>query len=152
MTSTVVRTGKPSEPDRDICRPHTANVAGRLDHSATSNGKTGGSQHMERSQRPQPHVLLLDLDTRRRNQFASVLRGRGFKISVMSYVAEIERWPSGQIVVVDAARFTPWWIEVGAVRVVVLSATAVQESRVYNGVPCMWIPDGAGPDALIAAL
>jgi hypothetical protein len=86
---------------------------------------------MERGHLPQPHVLLLDLDRRRRNQFASVLRGRGFTISVMSYIAEIERWPVG---------------------VVVLSATAVEESRVYNGVPCMWIPHGAGPDALIAAL
>ena len=36
-----------------------------------------------------------------------------------------------------------WWIEVGAVRVVVLSATAAEETRVY-GVPCMWIPPGAG--------
>jgi hypothetical protein len=114
--------------------------------------KTVGPQHMERSQLPQPHVLLLDLDTRRRNQLASVLRGNGFEISVMSHIAEIERWPAGQIVVVDAARFTPWWIEVGAVRVVVLSAAAVEESRVYDGVPCMWIPCGAGPDALIAAL
>ena len=107
---------------------------------------------MERSHVPRPQVLLLDLDTRRRNQLASVLRGKGFRISVMSHIAEIERWPAGQIVVVDAARFTPWWIEVGAVRVVVLSATAVEETRVYNGVPCMWIPHGAGPDALIAAL
>jgi hypothetical protein len=107
---------------------------------------------MERRQLPQPHVLLLDLDARRRNQFASVLRGEGFEISVMSYIAEIERWPAGQIVVVDAARFTPWWIEVGALRVVVLSAAAVEETRVYNGVPCTWIPHGAGPDALIAAL
>lgn len=107
---------------------------------------------MKRSQLPQPHVLLLDQDTRRRNQLASVLRSKGFEISVMSYIAEIERWPAGQIVVVDAARFTPWWIEVGAVRVVVLSATAVEETRMYNGVPCMWMPHGAGPDALIAAL
>jgi hypothetical protein len=123
---------------------------GRLDHFSETVGL--GSQHMERSQLLQRHVLLLDLDTRRRNHFASVLRGKGFEISVMSYIAEIQRWPAGQIVVVDAARFTPWWTEVGAVRVVVLSATAVEESRMYNGVPCTWIPHGAGPDALIAAL
>ena len=107
---------------------------------------------MERGHLPQPNVLLLDLDATRRHLFASVLRGRGFTISVMSCIAEIERWPVGEIVVVDAARFTPWWTEVGALRVVVLSATAVEESRVYNGVPCTWIPHGAGPDVLIAAL
>ena len=151
MTSTVVRTGKPSKPDRHYCRQHTANVAAVVSIISVK-GQTVGSQHMKRGHLPQPHVLLLDLDTRRRNQFASVLRGRGFTISVMSYIAEIERWPVGEIVVVDAARFTPWWTEVGALRVVVLSATAVEESRVYNGVPCMWIPHGAGPDDLIAAL
>ena len=97
-------------------------------------------------------VLLLDLDIRRRNQFASVLRGKGFEVAAISYMAEIERWPVGQVVVVDAARFTPWWIEVGAVRVVVFSAAAVEERRIYNGVPCTWIPNAAGPDALIAAL
>ena len=152
MRSSVVRTGKTSRPDRDNCRQHTANVAAVVSIISVTSRQTVGSQHMERGHLPQPHILLLDLDTRRRHQFASVLRGRGFEISVMSYIAEIERWPVGEIVVVDAARFTPWWTEVGALRVVVLSATAVEESRVYNGVPCTWIPHGAGPDALIAAL
>jgi hypothetical protein len=107
---------------------------------------------MKPSQLSQRQVLLLDLDVRRRNEFASVLRGEGFEVSAMSYIAEIERWPVGQVVVVDAARFTPWWTEVGAVRVVVFSAAAGEERRVYNGVPCTWIPHAAGPDALIAAL
>ena len=60
---------------------------------------------MERGHVPQPHVLLLDLDIRRRTQFASVLRGRGFTISAMSYIAEIERWPGRNRY--RAARFTP---------------------------------------------
>ena len=101
--------------------------------------------------RPTP-ILLLDLNLRRREQVAHILRECGFEISVKSHIAEIERWPVGQIVVVDAARFTPWWIEVGAVRVVVWSRAAAAESRTYNGVPCMWIPRGSGPEALLAAL
>lgn len=110
------------------------------------------AQHMEQRMLLQPHILLLDLDLQRREQLARVLRGRGFTISVMSHIAEIERWPIGQIVVVDAARFTPWWAEVGAARVVVLSGTSGEKTQVYNGVPCMWIPHGSDPDALIAAL
>jgi len=97
-------------------------------------------------------ILLLDLNVRRREQVAHILRERGFEISVKNYIAEIERWPVGQIVVVDAARFTPWWIEVGAVRVVIWSRAAAPESRVYKGVPCTWIPRGAGPEALLAVL
>src|SRR5262245_60116410 len=126
MTCTVVRTGKPSKPDRDNYRQHTANVAAVVSIISLTSRANGGITHMERGHVPQPHILLLDLDTRRRNQFASVLRGRGFTISVMRYIAEIERWPVGEIVVVDAARFTPWWTEVGALRVVVLSATSVE--------------------------
>ena len=101
--------------------------------------------------RPIP-ILLLDMDVRRREQTARMLRECGFEISVKSHIAEIERWPVGQIVVVDAARFTPWWVEVGAVRVVIWSAATAGESREYKGVPCMWIPDGSGPEALLAAL
>ena len=101
--------------------------------------------------RPIP-ILLLDLNLRRRDQVAHILRQSGFEISVKSHIAEIERWPVGQIVVVDAARFTPWWIEVGAVRVVIWSRVAAAESRVYKGVPCMWIPHRSGPEALLAAL
>jgi hypothetical protein len=97
-------------------------------------------------------ILLLDLNLRRREQVAHILRKSGFEISVKSHIAEIERWPVGQIVVVDAARFTTWWIEVGAVRVVIWSLAAAAESRTYNGVPCTWIPRGSAPEALLAAL
>jgi hypothetical protein len=107
---------------------------------------------MEPDPFPVRHVLLIDLDPHRREQLAQVLRERGFTFSVMSHIAEIERWPVGQIVVVDAARFTPWWVEVGAARIVVLSGTSVDEIQVYDGVPGRRIPHGSGPDALLAAL
>ena len=97
-------------------------------------------------------ILLLDLNVRRREQVAHILRQYGFKISVRNHIAEIERWPVGQIVVVDDARFTTWWIEVGAIRVVILSGAAAGKSDVYKGVPCMWLPRGSGPEALLAAL
>ena len=101
---------------------------------------------------PQLHVLLLDCDKLRREHLATVLRERGFTLSVKSHIAEIERWPVGQIVVVDAERFTPWWGDVGAARVVVLSGTTDEDSVVYNGVQYRWLPHGSGPDALLAAL
>ena len=110
------------------------------------------TQPSEQTGLPQPHVLLLDCDSLRREQLATVLRERGFILSVKSHIAEIERWPVGQIVVVDAERFTPWWGDVGAARVVVLSGTTDEDSVVYNGVQYRWLPHGSGPDALLAAL
>ena len=110
------------------------------------------TQSFEQTVLPQPHVLLLDCDRLRREQIATVLRERGFTLSVKSHIAEIERWPVGQIVVVDAERFTPWWGDVGAARVVVLSGTTDEDSVVYNGVQYRWLPHGSGPDALLALL
>ena len=101
---------------------------------------------------PKRHVLLLDCDKGRRELLATVLRERGFTLSVKSHISEIERWPVGQIVIVDAERFTPWWGDVGAERVVVLSATTDEDSLVYNGVPYRLLPYGSGPDAMLSAL
>jgi hypothetical protein len=38
----------------------------------------------------------------------------------VSRIADIERWPAGQIVVTDTAHLTPLWKEVGARTVIVL--------------------------------
>jgi hypothetical protein len=100
---------------------------------------------------PMPHVLVLDTDVQRRQRLATALRQRGFGVSVASSIADLERWPSGQIVVVDAARFTPWWATVGAVRVLVLSDSEIPVNVSCEGVPCTWIPHG-DPDSLIAAM
>lgn len=101
---------------------------------------------------PMPQVLLLDPDLPRREQLAQALRSRGFGISVANRIADLERWPVGHIVVVDAARFTPWWAEVGAIRVLVLSDSAVPVDLTCGGVPCTWISDAADPEVLIAAM
>ena len=101
---------------------------------------------------PMPHVLLLDVDVHRRERLAAALRERGFEVSVASSIADLERWPSGQIVVVDAARFTPWWAVVGAVRVLVLSDSDTPIDVTCEGVPCTWVPRAADPESLIAAM
>lgn len=101
---------------------------------------------------PMPHVLLLVIDGHRRERLATALRQRGFDVSVASSIADLERWPLGQIVVVDSARFTPWWAEVGAVRVLVLSDSDTPINLTCEGVPCTWVPNATDPDSLIAAM
>ncbi|MET0167384.1 MAG: hypothetical protein ABW318_20570 [Vicinamibacterales bacterium] len=70
----------------------------------------------------------------------------------MRHIAEIQRWPVGEIVVVDARQFTPWWAVVGAAHVVVLSGAGEQIEQISSGVPSIWIRRESGPEALVAAL
>jgi hypothetical protein len=98
-----------------------------------------------------PQVLLVSADSGCRSTFAAALRSRGFECTVC-YIAEIQRWPVGEVVVVDASQFTPWWAVVGAAHVVVLSDASEQLDRISSGVPSTWIRRESGPEALIAAL
>jgi len=96
-------------------------------------------------------VLLLDSNGQRRNRVAASLRAKGFLVSTATTIAEIERWPVGQIVVVDATCFTPLWTLVGAAHVVVLS-DAVDPAPLPGEGPCTRIAGDAVPDALISVL
>jgi hypothetical protein len=99
-----------------------------------------------------PPVLLVASDPRCRRHFAAALREKGFEVSTVRHIAEIERWPVGQVVVVDATRFTPLWSAVGAAHVVVLSDSADEEAHLPDGVPSTWVPRRLGPGALISVL
>ena len=99
-----------------------------------------------------PQVLLLSADPECRSEFAAALRSRGFEVCAVRHIAEIQRWPIGEIVVVDAHQFTPWWAVVGAAHVVVLSDASEQLEKISSGVPSTWIRRESGPEALIAAL
>jgi hypothetical protein len=83
----------------------------------------------------QPQILLVAADPQCRVRFEAVLRAAGFEVAAVRHIAEIERWPIGEIVVVDARQFTPWWAVVGAAHVVVLSDTTEGREQISNGVP-----------------
>jgi hypothetical protein len=100
---------------------------------------------------PRP-VLLLASDPHCRRHFAAALRARGFEVATARYIAEIERWPVGQVVVVDSPRFTPLWSAVGAAHVVVLSEAADDNPYLANGISSTRIPRRLGPEALISVL
>jgi hypothetical protein len=100
----------------------------------------------------QPQVLLVAADPHCRDRLEAVLRGGGFEVAAVQHIAEIERWPIGEIVVVDACQFTPWWAVVGAAHIVVLSDTTDGAEQIRSGVPSTWIPRQAGPEALVSVL
>ena len=99
-----------------------------------------------------PPILLLYPDTEYRRTFAAALRAVGFEVSTARHIAEIERWPVGTVVVVDAPRFTPWWQTVGAAHVVVLSDSTDARSHACPDMPSNRVPRQSGPEALISIL
>ena len=68
-------------------------------------------------------MVLLDAEGAGRELLLSVLRAEGIRVVPASRIANLERWPVGDIVVTDLAHSTRWWIDVGATHVIVLADT-----------------------------
>ena len=66
-------------------------------------------------------MLLLHSDPAVRESLAETLRSAGIPLTVAGRIAEVERWPAGELVVTDERMYTPFWLSVGAIHVVVLT-------------------------------
>jgi hypothetical protein len=97
-------------------------------------------------------VLLIEADADRRVQLATALAASGITVVAVSSVAEIERWPAGDVVVTDSERFTPWWVQVGASHVVVLADTEKEGLDACARGASAWVPRSCSPDLLIGTL
>lgn len=65
-------------------------------------------------------------------------------------VAEVERWPIGQVVITDAAHLTPFWRQVGAIEVIVL---VPHGHAMVEAVECgatRWLQPQPPPDVVAA--
>jgi hypothetical protein len=75
-------------------------------------------------------LLLVHSDDRVRKEIASVLRHSGREHVVeASTIADVERWPRGEVVIVEAQFFTPVWLAVGAAYVVVIDPGEIDDGR-----------------------
>ena len=97
-------------------------------------------------------VVLVHADDLRRQLLGEALRAAGFSVSEFSSVAEMERWPAGAIVVTHLRYFTPWWQDVGARHVVVLTDTPSNGEAVYMRTADAWILDLCVPNELVQLL
>ena len=68
-------------------------------------------------------VVVLDAEDARREQTVSSLRANGIRVVAATRIANLERWPVGEVLVTDAAHATRWWSDVGATHVIVLADT-----------------------------
>ena len=97
-------------------------------------------------------MLLIEPSPARRHRLAAALRDAGHTVVAVGNLAEIERWPSGEIVVTEGSRFTPWWKHVGASHVIVLASTPAEGQDACRRGASAWVPRTVGPAGLLAML
>jgi hypothetical protein len=84
-------------------------------------------------------VLIIDSDMHRREFLVAACRSRGIETRGVGRVAEIPRWPVGDVVVTDFAHLSDWWRRVGASRVVALVANAAEAQAALVTGATEWI-------------
>jgi DNA-binding NtrC family response regulator len=114
--------------------------------------RCGAVQPRARESKGKDRVLLIEADTERRARLATALAASGLTVIAVASIAEIERWPEGEVVVTDGERFTPWWMQVGARHVVVLADTAQQGVDACRRGASAWLPRSCSPDLLIGTI
>jgi hypothetical protein len=107
---------------------------------------------MSAARRGEGRVLLLEADAERRMFLANHLRAAGMCVRAARRISEIKRWPAGEVVVTDAARFTAWWKFVGATHVVVLVETPEEGIHACARGASVWLPRTCSPGVLIETL
>ena len=98
-----------------------------------------------------PGLLLIESNPHRRIALAAALRN-SFAVTAVGRIAEIERWPTGDIVVTESRRFTPWWKSIGALHVIVLADTAGEGLTAEEQGATTWISRTCSPDELLETI
>jgi DNA-binding response OmpR family regulator len=97
-------------------------------------------------------MLLLETDTRERERLTEALEEAGLPVHGVSSIAEVERWPAGDVVITGADRFTMFWKEMGATHVLVLANTPEEGEAALARGATMWVLKPCSPGELVAAV
>jgi DNA-binding response OmpR family regulator len=100
-------------------------------------------------------VLVIETNATHRAMLKEACQAAGLSVVAVSSVAEVERWPDGQIVITNAAHLTPWWRLVGAVEVIVLVQDAAAGIAALENGATRWLqppPAAEVVAALVLAL
>ena len=96
-------------------------------------------------------MLLVHSDPAVRQDVAATLQSAGISLTIAGRIADVERWPTGDVVITEERMYTPFWLTVGASHVVVLTdgkadTAAGSHTSVTN------LPAGSDGQALLAAI
>lgn len=97
-------------------------------------------------------VLIIEAEAGRRESLARCLGAVGVRVTAVAGIADVIRWPDGEIVVTDFPHFTPLWVAVGASHVVVLTDSFQEGAEACRQGATTWVPRLSPPDDLLAAL
>lgn len=97
-------------------------------------------------------MLLLESDDRERAKMTEALEQAGLRVLGVSSIAEVERWPSGDVVITAAERFTRWWKDMGATHVIVLARTPEEGAAACARGATMWVLRPCSPERLVEAV
>jgi hypothetical protein len=97
-------------------------------------------------------MLLLESDVDERRKLTIALKQAGLPVLGVASIAEVERWPTGDIVITEARRYTQWWKNVGATHVVVLANSPEEGAAACAAGATVWVQRKANPDHLVAIL
>jgi DNA-binding response OmpR family regulator len=97
-------------------------------------------------------MLLLESDADERIRLTEALEEAGLPVQGVSSIAEVERWPAGDVVITAAERFTTWWQEMGAAHVLVLANTPEDGAAACARGATMWVLRPCNTQQLVAAV
>jgi hypothetical protein len=97
-------------------------------------------------------MVLIESNTKRRKAIATALRSAGIAVIAVERIAELERWPAGDVVVTESSSFTPLWKEVGATHVVVLADSPTLGSEACGHGASAWVPRMCAPSVVLSML
>lgn len=97
-------------------------------------------------------MLLLESDTHERQRLMAALEDAGLPVFGVGSIAEVERWPAGDVVITAADRYTTWWREMGATHVLVLANSPEEGALACARGATMWVLKPCSPERLVAAV
>jgi CheY-like chemotaxis protein len=97
-------------------------------------------------------MLLLESDADERVRMTEALEEAGLPVHGVSSIAEVERWPTGDVVITAADRFTMWWKEMGATHVLVLATTPEEGAAACARGATMWVLKPCDTEQLVSAV
>jgi hypothetical protein len=86
-----------------------------------------------------PAALIVVADPTCRAALERTYRAAGVRVRGVGCIAEVERWPDGEIVITDTAHLTPVWHSLGAVDVIALVENAEQGLASLSGGASKWL-------------
>jgi hypothetical protein len=98
-----------------------------------------------------PRAVVIASDAALRRALEGVCQSAGLSVRAVERVAELERWPLGDIVVTDVEHLSPWWTRVGAAHVIAAADSAEEGMQALDGGATAWILRSCAP-ALMQAL